>query len=172
MSATSIKKTGFAVGAKVDPIAQNLRKALLIEDSAEYQILVKATLASRFDVHIAGDAVEAIQALTQAEYSLILIDVGLPGRDGLSLCEQLRRDPALAKTPILFITGRNAPSDLAQGFAAGADDYIYKPFHPQELTARIDARMKRSDETSNPLKDELTKGDLHFYVGRQKSIAV
>lgn len=145
-----------------------MKRALLIEDSPEYQLLVKAALKDRFDVSVAGDAIEAINSISQNEFGLILIDIGLPGRDGLSICEQLRRDTTLAATPILFITGRNEPKDLAQGFAAGADDYIYKPFHPDELRARIDARMKRAEAANQPPQDEIKKADLQFFVGRQK----
>lgn len=145
-----------------------MKRALLIEDSPEYQLLVTAALKDRFDVSVAGDAVEAINAIASDQFGLILIDIGLPGRDGLSICEQLRRDTTLAAIPILFITGRNDPKDLAQGFAAGADDYIYKPFHPDELRTRIDARMKRAEAANQPPQDEITKADLQFYVGRQK----
>ncbi len=144
------------------------KKALIIEDAPEYQLLISAALKDKFELKVAGDSVDAINTLAQESFDLILIDVGLPGRDGLSLCEQLRRDPALKDTPILFITGRNEPKDLAQGFAAGADDYIYKPFHPDELSARIDARMKRAEAAKVALKDEFTTADLQFLVGRQK----
>jgi DNA-binding response OmpR family regulator len=145
-----------------------VKRALLIEDAPEYQLLIKAALREDFQVKCAGDAVEAIESLSKDEFDLILIDIGLPGRDGLSICEQLRRDSSLAAVPILFISGRNDPKDLAQGFAAGADDYIYKPFHPDELKTRIDARMKRAAAAVQAPQDEIKRADLQFLVGRQK----
>lgn len=144
-----------------------MKQALLIEDSAEYQLLVRVALAERFQVHCANNADEALLALNQRQFDLILIDVGLPGRDGLALCEELRRDPRLQSIPILFVTGRKETADLVQGFAAGADDYIYKPFHPEELRVRVEARMKRSGSAALT-NDHFWKGDLRFSIGRQR----
>lgn len=144
-----------------------MKQALLIEDSAEYQLLVRVALAERFQVHCANNADEALEALSSRTFDLILIDVGLPGRDGLALCEELRRDPRLQDVPILFVTGRKETSDLVQGFAAGADDYIYKPFHPEELRVRVEARLKRS-ASSVVAQDHFWKGDLRFSIGRQR----
>lgn len=164
-------------------------QALLIEDSPEFQILVKATLAPEGQVTICATANEALAAIQALElgavggpkrvkhFDIILIDVGLPGRDGLSLCEDLRRNPRLRATPILFVTGRTASTDLVQGFAVGADDYIAKPFHPDELRARVLARIERARigeadatenaATSGSIQDTFWKANLHFLVGRQ-----
>jgi DNA-binding response OmpR family regulator len=153
-----------------------VHKALLIEDSPEFQLLVRATLAEDFEVTCSGDADAALSQIETTKFDIILIDVGLPGRDGLSLCEELRRNPLLKTTPILFVTGRKAPADLVQGFAVGADDYISKPFHPDELRARVRARIHRAKAgelaladaaLSAPLQDTFWKSDLHFIVGRQ-----
>jgi DNA-binding response OmpR family regulator len=149
----------------------NVRNALLIEDSPEYQILIRAALKESFQVTFAVDAIDALSALTKESFDLILIDVGLPGRDGLSLCEELRKDPKFSLTPILFVTGRKETEDLVQGFAAGADDYIHKPFHPAELRARIEARLNRSTYNSSKvdkIHDSFWKADLHFQIGRQR----
>jgi len=144
-----------------------LRSALLIEDAPEFQLLVRKTLSGEFDVTVAADAEQALAALGSRNFDLILIDVGLPGRDGLSLCEELRRDPRLKNTPILFVTGRKDTQDLVQGFAAGADDYIMKPFHPDELRARVKARMARS-MAEQGAQDDFWKAKLHFLVGLQR----
>lgn len=152
-------------------MSQTLRRALLIEDAPEFQHLVASTLKGEFDVTCAMDAEQALRALASDAYDLILIDVGLPGCDGVSLCEQLRRDPRLVNTPILFVTGRNETADLVQGFAAGADDYIFKPFIPDELRARIRARLSRNAATTVAAtagQDDFWKGCLHFQVGRQR----
>lgn len=144
-----------------------MRQVLLIEDSAEYQLLVRVALAERCQVHCANNADEALALLAQRQFDLILIDVGLPGRDGLALCEDLRRDPRLQTVPILFVTGRKETADLVQGFAVGADDYIYKPFHPEELRVRVEARLKRSGAAVSA-QDHFWKADLRFSVGRQR----
>jgi DNA-binding response OmpR family regulator len=142
---------------------------LLIEDAPEFQLLVRSTLRGEFEIVCAVDAEQALAAVAARSFDLILIDVGLPGRDGLSLCEELRRDPRLKNTPILFVTGRNETSDLVQGFAVGADDYIFKPFHPDELRARIKARLARNAASfQGAAVDDFWRGRLHFQVGRQR----
>lgn len=144
-----------------------MRQALLIEDSPEYQLLVRVALADRFNVFVTANADEATKALSENDFDLILIDVGLPGKDGLALCQELRRDPKLVSTPILFVTGRRDPQDLVQGFEVGADDYIYKPFHPEELKVRIEARFKRAQGPAVH-KDHFWKADLRFAIGKQR----
>lgn len=148
-----------------------MRKVLLIEDSSEYQLLIRAALSDGFEVHAALTADDALKALIQTVYDIILIDVGLPGRDGLSLCEEIRRDTRLQATPILFVTGRKATADLVQGFAAGADDYIAKPFDPIELRARVEARLKRVTAPPNA-QERFNKADLVFSVPVQRVFQV
>ena len=150
-----------------------MRKALLIEDAREYQAIVRATLIDRFDVVIAETAEQAMSALATDKFDLLLIDVGLPGRDGLSLCQELRSDSRLANTPILLVTGRNETADVVLGFEAGADDYIQKPFRPEELRARIEARLKRTSSivagaAASSTPDQFTKSGLRFSVGLQR----
>lgn len=151
-----------------------MRKALLIEDAKEYQAIVRATLIDRFDVVFAETADQAMKALMNEKFDLLLIDVGLPGRDGLSLCQELRSDPRLQNTPILLVTGRNETADVVLGFEAGADDYIQKPFRPEELRARIEARLKRTSSIvagaaqAAGTPDQFTKSGLRFSVGLQR----
>lgn len=155
-----------------------LRKALLIEDAKDYQAIVRATLADRFEVMIAENAEEALEAVSHSQFDLLLIDVGLPGKDGLSLCQELRTHERLQNTPILLVTGRGEVADVVMGFEAGADDYIQKPFRPEELRARIEARLKRTSSIAEASKasaakaapDQFTKSDLRFSVGLQRVV--
>jgi DNA-binding response OmpR family regulator len=149
-----------------------LRQILLIEDSPEYQLIVRAALAGLFDVTCVSNAESALKAIFEQKPDLILLDVGLPGRDGLSLCQELRGNERLENTPILFVTGRKETGDIVSGFAVGADDYIVKPFHPEELKVRIEARMKRHDASSSSgtsaWHDQYLKANLRFAIGRQR----
>jgi DNA-binding response OmpR family regulator len=140
---------------------------LLIEDSQEYQLLIRAAVAESYDVTIATSADEAMAALGRMSFDIILMDVGLPGRDGLSLCEELRRDPRTQNTPILIVTGRTQTADLVQGFAVGADDYIVKPFDPLALRARVEARLRRS-APGPKAQERFVKADLVFAVPVQR----
>lgn len=146
------------------------QKVLLIEDAIEYQKIVSATLGATFTVKIAGTAEEALLHLAADSFDIILIDVGLPGRDGLSLCTLLRTDPRLADTPILLVTGRGETSDLVEGFAAGADDYIQKPFRPDELRARVNARLNlaSANAVAKSATNKLDYGALRFSVALQR----
>jgi len=145
-----------------------VRQALLIEDSAEYQLLVRVALAERFHVTCAGSAEEAMTALKDRSFDLILIDVGLPGQSGIALCEELRRDSRLKQTPVLFVTGKTETEDIVQGFAVGGDDYIAKPFHPEELKARVEARFKHSKASNQGTQDHFLLADLRFAIGVQR----
>jgi DNA-binding response OmpR family regulator len=146
------------------------QKVLLIEDAPDYQKIVTACLGDRFAVQCAQTAEEAIKFLANESFEIILIDVGLPGRDGLSLCQELREDPRLITTPILMVTGRNETNDVVQGFAAGADDYIHKPFKPEELRARVEARLRRAKAQNGKVSttDRFERADLRFSVGLQR----
>ncbi|PZD73687.1 Alkaline phosphatase synthesis transcriptional regulatory protein SphR [Acaryochloris thomasi RCC1774] len=93
---------------------------------------------------------QAVADLVEAfEYDLILSDVMLPGLDGVSLCRQLRSQGC--PTPILLLTGKDSGHDKAMGLDAGADDYVVKPFDPEELTARVRALLRRSQGTEAPI---------------------
>ena len=82
---------------------------------------------------------------------LILLDLMLPGIDGMELCRYLKRDPELKKVPIIILTAKDDPIDVVLGLETGADDYIVKPFHPRELLARIKSVLRRS--LSEPITD-------------------
>ena len=145
-------------------------KILLIEDSIEYQKVVTACLGQDCDVQCAQTAEEALVLLAHESFDILLIDVGLPGRDGLSLCRELREDSRLMATPIVMVTGRHETQDIVRGFAAGADDYIQKPFVPEELKARVEARLARAkaQKTTSTGLDRLESSDLRFSVGLQR----
>jgi DNA-binding response OmpR family regulator len=153
-----------------------MKQILLIEDSPEYQVIVKAALKDRAIVTCVSEANAAQAAISHMNFDMILLDVGLPGKDGLLLCEELRQDERLRGTPILLVTGRKETSDLVLGFEAGADDYICKPFHPDELRARVAARLKKHEEMKAQVAsgaaaqqgpEQFTKGELCFMVWRQ-----
>src|SRR5262249_5928464 len=83
-----------------------------------------------------GDAALA-SAPANGPYALILLDVMMPRRTGIEVCEALRADPAMRSVPILLLTAKAQEADVERGFAAGADDYIVKPFSPRELSSRV-----------------------------------
>lgn len=132
-------------------------RILLAEDEPALAEQIKATLKSEGKiVDIASDGVEA-QFLGETEpYDMIILDIGLPVRDGLTVLKSWR---AMGKdTPVLILTARSDWTDRVDGLDAGADDYLTKPFHMGELSARVRAMIRRKVGQSNPVfrKDQIS----------------
>lgn len=123
----------------------NLRKMLLIEDDPSVQELVKVNLEKNdWSVRIVGSGEAALLAVSGLEPDLILLDVMLPGLDGIEVCRQLRHYSKTRSTPIIMLSALSREEDIVEGLRQGADDYITKPFGLDELRARIDTVMRRS----------------------------
>ena len=112
-----------------------------------------------YDVQTAGDGVEALRIAREAPSNLVVLDVMLPGMDGLEVCRRLRRG---TNVPILMLTARDAVPDRIAGLDSGADDYLIKPFDFDELLARIRALLRRTQLQDD---EELTCADLRLHTG-------
>jgi DNA-binding response OmpR family regulator len=124
----------------------NQRRVLLVEDERTIAESVAARLrAEGFAVQIAGDGPSGVAAAERHRPDLVVLDVMLPGFDGLEAC---RRIQALAPTPVLMLTARDDETDLLVGLAVGADDYLTKPFSMRELAARVHALLRRVDRAA------------------------
>jgi diguanylate cyclase (GGDEF)-like protein len=131
-------------------------KILLIEDDAIVtQVLTQALTSQHYIVEAAADGLSGWDYAQLTHYDLILLDVGLPKLDGISLCRRLRAQGYA--TPILLMTAKDAPADRIAGLDAGADDYLIKPLDLGELQARVRALLRRSGSARTPL---LESGDL------------
>jgi DNA-binding response OmpR family regulator len=132
-----------------------MRRVLVVEDDPDIVELISHFLeGDGFRVDALGDGNEALRRLRDESFDLLILDLQLPGMDGLSLCGALRRDPHTENLPIIMLTARGDESDRIVGFEVGADDYVVKPFSPKELVARARAlfrRLERKDETDTPL---------------------
>jgi two-component system response regulator PhoP len=118
-------------------------KVLLVEDDIDLQSNLKQHLvALNYAVDIASDGEEGLFQGTEYNYDAAIIDVGLPKLDGIALITQLRQEQR--SFPILILTARDSWQDKVEGLDAGADDYLTKPFHPEELVARLNALIRRS----------------------------
>lgn len=118
-------------------------KLLLIEDDITLAGRVKEWFTTKnFNVEIATDGTTALSFLTHYEYDAIILDLGLPGINGIELCKTFRS--LRGQTPILILTGKMSIEDKTVGFAAGADDYLTKPFAIEELSLRIQALLRRA----------------------------
>lgn len=125
-------------------------RILVVEDEARLAALLKQGLTEEgHAVDISGDGEEALAWVGVGEYGAIVLDIMLPGIDGLEVCRRLRQQRV--KTPILLLTARDSVSDRVRGLDAGADDYLIKPFAFAELSARLRALARRPAETHDPV---------------------
>ena len=133
-------------------------RILVVEDDPIIAQLIETILEQhKYAVDFATDGQLGLDLSDAYEYDAILLDVSLPKKDGIDVCRQIRSQGNTV--PILLLTGLNSPADRARGLDAGADDYLGKPFDPQELLARIRAILRRSHQPSTPI---LTWGDLQL----------
>ena len=134
-------------------------RILIIEDEeAIRSILRELLLDAGYEVEEAADGPEGIAKFRAGRFVLVLLDLMLPGMDGIEVCRRIRRESGV---PIIMLTARTDTADVVEGLEAGADDYLTKPFEPEELVARIKARVRRSEE---PTTEQLTIGDLTIDV--------
>ncbi|NOX40460.1 MAG: response regulator [Alphaproteobacteria bacterium] len=127
----------------MDPVADKPAGHLLVvDDDQEIRALLKRFLGAQgFRVSTAADEQDMVAALESWKIDLVILDLMLPGKDGLSICRELR---LISRVPIMMLTVMGEENDRIRGFDGGADDYIAKPFNPHELLARIKAVLRRT----------------------------
>jgi two-component system alkaline phosphatase synthesis response regulator PhoP len=142
-----------------------MKTILVVDDEPKIVQLARDYLeASGFEVLAARDGHSAIQAARTRKPDLVVLDLGLPGVDGLDVARTLRRDSSL---PIIMLTARGDESDKLVGLELGADDYVTKPFSPKELVARVRAVLRRSEEGAAATGADVVRvGDLELDVLR------
>ena len=132
-------------------------RLLLVDDEDNLRSMLEAALRhSGFDVHPVANGRDAIEAVPRVGPDLIVLDVMLPDLDGFDVCKRLRQSGD--RTPVLFLTARDATEDKVRGLTMGGDDYLVKPFALDELVARITAVLRRAGV--DPTAAELRGGDL------------
>ena len=136
-----------------------MQKILIIEDDKRLADAVSQILIGQdYDVEAITDGLEGYQAALTENYDVMVLDVMLPGKDGISICQDLRSNGI--STPILMCTAKSTVTDKVLGLDAGADDYLVKPFHPRELIARIHALTRRM--VSYGYDGHVAFGDIEF----------
>jgi two-component system, OmpR family, response regulator MtrA len=122
-----------------------MARIVVADDDADIRDLVVFKLEqSGHEVVAVGDGAAAVEACRDAVPDLVVLDLMMPGMGGLDACRALRADAALTRVPVILLTARAQESDIEQGFDAGADDYVVKPFSPRELASRVSAMLSRS----------------------------
>jgi DNA-binding response OmpR family regulator len=140
---------------------------LVVDDEEAIAEAVRARLQSEgYRVVVAGDGAEALETADREQPDLVVLDLMLPGMDGLEVCRQLQRDRWV---PVLMLTARTEEADKVAGFAVGADDYLTKPFSLRELAVRVRAILRRSERATQATSSEpLRLGGLSIDAARRR----
>jgi two-component system KDP operon response regulator KdpE len=140
---------------------------LIVDDDASVRRALHTTLRTLgFGTSEASCGEEALMLARAAPYDVVLLDINMPGLDGLETCRHLRR--LLPRIAILMLTVRDAEEDKVQALEAGADDYVTKPFHIRELTARIRAAVRRAQALEDNTNTTLRSGDIQLDPARRE----
>ena len=141
----------------VDDDVHVLKSITRVLEDADYEVLP------------ASSGKEALEMIARQMPDMVILDIIMPEMDGIEVCRRIRADPFLARMPVLFLTAKGRPSDVAQGLDAGGDDFLVKPFEVIELPARIRALLRRaSGGPLDPTADFLIVGELRLHATRSE----
>jgi DNA-binding response OmpR family regulator len=142
------------------------KKIVVIEDEATIARAIAARLAREgFDVEVARDGTTGVETVRRIAPDLVVLDIMLPGLDGLEVCRQIQND---GHVPVLMLTARDSETDMLIGLGVGADDYMTKPFSVRELVARIHAILRRVDRSRSAAPKTLTFGRIEIDAGSRR----
>ncbi|MFZ5965834.1 MAG: response regulator transcription factor [Bacillota bacterium] len=137
------------------------KKVLVVDDEQHIVELIQFNLeSSGFDVIVSDNGEEAIKLADEEIPDVIILDLMLPGIDGFEACKKIRSNDKTSKTPIIMLTAKSEETDKVLGLELGADDYLTKPFSVRELTARIKAILRRSEEAPKEIKKIIKVHDI------------
>ncbi|WP_312098628.1 response regulator transcription factor [Niallia sp.] len=135
-------------------------KILVVDDEERIRRLLKMYLErEEFIVEEAEDGVSALSKALNTDYDVILLDLMMPGKDGMEVCKELREKKT---TPVIMLTAKGEEVNRVQGFEVGTDDYIVKPFSPREVVLRVKALLRRSTTTTFEQSDNTSKDVIIF----------
>ena len=142
---------------------------LIVDDEEDILELLRYNLAGEgYHVIDAKTGEDALRILRTEQVDLILLDLMLPGVDGLEVARQVRGCRKTSETPIIMLTARGEEADVVTGLELGADDYVTKPFSPRILTARVRAALRRRSSRPPDESLKLTMGELEIHPGRRE----
>ncbi len=144
-----------------------MAKIVVVEDEAELADAIAARLRSDgHSVIVAADGPSAVQTVATVQPEAVVLDLMLPGFDGLEVCRRIQRDRPV---PVIMLTARGSETDLVVGLEVGADDYLSKPFSMRELTARVRALLRRADRSAADPGQILRAGRVEVDVPRRRA---
>lgn len=143
---------------------------LVIEDDEDIQILIRHNLQREsFNVTIVSTGEDGLNKIRKMQFDCLLLDLMLPGIDGIEVCRHIKKDDKLQHLPIIMVTAKGEESDIVTGLELGADDYIVKPFSPKVLIARMRAVMRRKSSENYNTSAVLNVNDFEIHPGRHEA---
>ncbi|XOV88703.1 MAG: response regulator [Pseudomonadota bacterium] len=147
----------------------NRAKVVIIEDEPDIVEVIGYNLKREgFQVASSGRGDEGLNLVRNLSPSLVILDLMLPGMDGLTVCQQLKSDPITRDVPIIIVSAKGEESDVVIGLGLGADDYLAKPFSPRELLARVKAVLRRGRIREEQHKERIVIKDLLIDLARHE----
>jgi two-component system phosphate regulon response regulator PhoB len=145
-------------------------KVLVVEDEEDILELIRYNLAREgYRIAAAATGEEALKAVSRDRPDLVVLDLMLPGIDGIEVCRRLKADPRTKYLPVVMVTATGDEADVVAGLELGADDYLTKPFSPKVLIARIRAVIRRrAQEAEKGAAEPIQRGDLLIHPGRRE----
>jgi DNA-binding response OmpR family regulator len=145
----------------------SVQSILVVEDDQNLAGLLKYNLEKAgYQCHLSVSGEDALNQLSLNRYSLVLLDIMLPGMDGFDVCKKIRQHQLFSDLPIVMLTAKGEEIDKVLGFELGIDDYVVKPFSPRELSLRIRAILKRDRRQRMEDQEVLKSGDLVVDIGK------
>lgn len=146
-----------------------IKKVLVVEDEEDILKLISFNIAKEgYQVIEARSGEEGLNRAFEEEPDILLLDLMLPGLDGLEVCRRIKQDARTEKLPIIMVTAKGEEADIVTGLEMGADDYITKPFSPRVLTSRTRAVLRRYEEGSPNENETIDIHDLLIHPGRHE----
>jgi DNA-binding response OmpR family regulator len=140
---------------------------VVVEDEQAIQDVIAYNLRREgYEVLLAGHGNEGLALIQSKRPALVILDLMLPGIDGLSICQQLRADPKTRSIPLMILSAKEEESDIVIGLSLGADDYLAKPFSPREMLARVKALLRRANTSRSVSDDYIQVGPLAIDFSR------
>ncbi|MBJ6363485.1 response regulator transcription factor [Paenibacillus sp. GCM10012307] len=141
-------------------MSEPIQRILVVDDEERIRRLLKMYLEKEgYQIEEAEDGESALRMASANDYDLILLDVMLPGIDGIEVCSRLRQ---VKSTPVIMLTAKGEEMNRVQGFEVGADDYVVKPFSPREVIYRVKAILRRSSATAYLTKEANSSNNIVF----------
>lgn len=144
-------------------------KIVVIEDEPDIvEVMCYNLQREGYQVSSTTRGDEGLELVRNQSPALVILDLMLPGMDGLTVCQQIKSDPLTRSTPIIIVSAKGEESDVVIGLGLGADDYIAKPFSPREMLARVKAVLRRGPLQEEQQKDRIVAKDLVIDPGRHE----